>query len=181
MKYYGAKELAESFRTVRKNTLAVAADIPEDKYGFRPAPGTRSVAETLVHLVTSNRFIHKFHGVDRRTSIAGIDFAKIMSESEAEEKRRRTKGEIVELLRSNGEEYAAWLDGVSEEFLAERVEMAPGQTPSSRCRFEALLSVKEHEMHHRAQLMVIERILGIVPHLTREREARIAAMRQSRS
>src|ERR1700722_5456561 len=29
--YYGGKELAESFRTVRKNTLAIAEDIPEDK------------------------------------------------------------------------------------------------------------------------------------------------------
>jgi uncharacterized damage-inducible protein DinB len=34
--------------------------------------------------------------------------------------------------------------------------------------------VKEHEMRHRAQLMVSERLLGLVPHLTREREARIA-------
>ena len=27
-------------------------------------------------------------------------------------------------------------------------------------------------MHHRGQLMLIERILGIVPHLTRQREER---------
>jgi hypothetical protein len=38
-----------------------------------------------------------------------------------------------------------------------------------------LLSVKEHEMHHRAQLMLVERILGITPHLTREMQARMAA------
>ena len=31
---YGAAELANSFRTVRKNTVQVAEDIPEDKYGF---------------------------------------------------------------------------------------------------------------------------------------------------
>ena len=37
-----------------------------------------------------------------------------------------------------------------------------------------ILSVKEHEMHHRGQLMLVERLLGIVPHLTREREARMA-------
>jgi uncharacterized damage-inducible protein DinB len=36
--------------------------------------------------------------------------------------------------------------------------------------------VKEHEMHHRAQLMVMERMLGMVPHLTRDMQARIAAM-----
>jgi hypothetical protein len=29
--YYGGKELAGSFWTVRKNTLAIAEDIPEDK------------------------------------------------------------------------------------------------------------------------------------------------------
>jgi len=34
-----------------------------------------------------------------------------------------------------------------------------------------LIGTKEHEMHHRAQLMVIERLLGIVPHLTRKRAA----------
>jgi hypothetical protein len=31
-------------------------------------------------------------------------------------------------------------------------------------------------MHHRGQLMLIERLIGIVPHLTRENEARRAAM-----
>jgi hypothetical protein len=41
-----------------------------------------------------------------------------------------------------------------------------------------LLSPKEHEMHHRAQLMLVERLLGIVPHLTREQQARMAAMEQ---
>ena len=29
MQYYGAKQLAESFCTVRKNTLLVAEDLPE--------------------------------------------------------------------------------------------------------------------------------------------------------
>ena len=39
-----------------------------------------------------------------------------------------------------------------------------------------LLSAKEHEMHHRAQLMLIERQLGIVPHLTRQMQARMEQM-----
>jgi uncharacterized damage-inducible protein DinB len=39
-----------------------------------------------------------------------------------------------------------------------------------------LMSVKEHEMHHRGQLMLIERMLGFVPHLTRQMQERTAAM-----
>jgi len=45
-----------------------------------------------------------------------------------------------------------------------------------RSRLEMLLSAKEHEMHHRAQLMLIERQLGIVPHLTRQMQARMEQM-----
>ena len=52
MNYYGAKDLAESFRTVRKNTIQVAEDIPEDKYSYRAAPDTMSVGEILAHLAT---------------------------------------------------------------------------------------------------------------------------------
>jgi uncharacterized damage-inducible protein DinB len=40
-----------------------------------------------------------------------------------------------------------------------------------------LVGTKEHEMHHRGQLMVIERLLGIVPHLTRSRQSRQVALR----
>jgi len=36
--------------------------------------------------------------------------------------------------------------------------------------------VKEHEMHHRGQLMLIERMVGVVPHLTREMQVRMAQM-----
>ena len=40
MTYYGGKELAASFRTVRKNTLTIAQEIPEEKYSVRVAPDT---------------------------------------------------------------------------------------------------------------------------------------------
>jgi uncharacterized damage-inducible protein DinB len=54
-------------------------------------------------------------------------------------------------------------------------------TPSGKSRFEMILGVKEHEMHHRGQLMLIERMLGIVPHLTRDMQARIAQMTQAKA
>jgi uncharacterized damage-inducible protein DinB len=42
-----------------------------------------------------------------------------------------------------------------------------------------LIAPKEHEMHHRGQLMVVERMLGITPHLTRQMEERIASMQSA--
>ena len=79
------------------------------------------------------------------------------------------------MLRSSGEKWAGWLEGLSESFLGEQVQMRAGMTPASKSRFEMILSVKEHEMHHRGQLMLIERMVGMVPHLTRELQARMAA------
>jgi uncharacterized damage-inducible protein DinB len=175
LNYYGAKDLASSFRTVRKNTLTIAQDIPEEKYDFRAAPGTRSVGELLAHISLSYSFQHQIHAQERRTSMAGFDFPTLMQRLHAEEKAPRTKEQTLELLRTSGDTWAGWLDILTDDFLAEQVAMPPGVAPSSRSRFDMILSVKEHEMHHRGQLMLIERIIGIVPHLTRDMQARMAA------
>ena len=50
------------------------------------------------------------------------------------------------------------------------VSFPPPVQPASKTRFEMLLGVKEHEMHHRGQLMLLQRLIGQVPHLTRARE-----------
>jgi uncharacterized damage-inducible protein DinB len=103
-----------------------------------------------------------------------------MSErAEANETKPRSKAEIIELLRTEGEQFAAWLETLTPEFLAETVTEPDGKT--ARSRFESLLGAKEHEMHHRAQLMLIERQLGVVPHLTRQRQERIAQLRAAKA
>jgi len=175
MNYYSAKELADSFRTVRKNTLVIAQEIPEEKYAFRAAPDTRSVGELLTHLALSHGFQYQVHAIERRTTLAGFDFPSLFKQFTAEEKEPRTKDQIIEMLRTSGEKWAGFLQGLTEDFLAEQVQMPAGMMPPAKSRFEMVLSVKEHEMHHRGQLMLIERIIGIVPHMTREMQSRFAA------
>jgi uncharacterized damage-inducible protein DinB len=167
MNYYGAKELAEAFRTVRKNTLIIAEDIPEDKYGFKPAPETRTVAQTLAHLAISTRWAMEMAKVK---SVVGFDFPAFFKAANAEENKPRTKAELIELLKSEGDRFASFLEGLKEDFFAEVMELPFG----NKTRFELMLGPKEHEMHHRAQLMVVERMLGIVPHLTRQMQQRMA-------
>jgi uncharacterized damage-inducible protein DinB len=94
----------------------------------------------------------------------------------AEMNQPRSKGEIVALLKDEGEKYAEAVETLSDEFLGQSISMPPGGDPPSRTRFDMLMSVKEHEMHHRGQLMLMERMLGMTPHLTRENQARFAAM-----
>jgi uncharacterized damage-inducible protein DinB len=181
MSYYGPKELAAAFRTVRNNTITIAEEIPEEHYGYRVTPDSRSLAEALVHIAVGTRFPEQVHIVERRTTMEGFDFMGFLSKLTAEEKAPRSKREIVDLLRSEGEKFAQALEGISEDALAERVGLAPGMVPSTKSRFEMLLGPKEHEMHHRAQLMVVERSLGITPHLTRQMQERMAAMRAAQA
>ena len=178
MTYYGAKEITESFRTVRKNTIQVAEEIPEDKYGFKAATDVRTVEKLLTHIALSTKIPYLLHAVEKRTTMEGLNFPVIFQELTTEEAKPRTKAEVVALLRSEGEKWANFLSGLSEDFLAQVITMPPGGTPPQRTRFDMIISVKEHEMHHRGQLMLIERMLGIVPHLTRQMQERMAQMQK---
>jgi uncharacterized damage-inducible protein DinB len=169
MQLYGAKQLADSMRTVRKNTILIAEDIPENHYGYRPTPDSRSVRETLVHIASLWRFDRIVHEEQHLFSLEGFDFGALFRMSETEEKLLRSKSDIVGLLQTQGHRWCQWVEGLSETLLAEQVRQPGG---GLRNRFEMLMGTKEHEMHHRGQLTVMERMLGIVPHLTRNRQAR---------
>jgi uncharacterized damage-inducible protein DinB len=170
MTYYGVKEIAESFRTVRKNTIQVAEDIPEDKYSFRAAPDTMTVAEMLAHLATTPHWAQQCFFVEKKTNVGMDDFGRWMGEATGKSKALTSKTAIVEALKTNGEAFAKQLDTLTEADLAQPIT-APNATKST---FEMLIGIKEHEMHHRAQLFLIERMVGIVPHLTRARMERMA-------
>jgi uncharacterized damage-inducible protein DinB len=179
MASYGGKELASAFRSVRKNTIQVAEDIPEAQYNHVAAPECRSVARMLAHIAITTQIWEELLGKQQLTTMVGVNFIGMMERFNAEEAKPRTKAEIVEWLKSTGEGFAAWLETLTPEFLNGTVTDPDGKTVKSR--LERLLGAKEHEMHHRAQLMLIERQLGIVPHLTRQANERIAQMRAAKA
>jgi uncharacterized damage-inducible protein DinB len=175
MIHYGAKDMASAFRTVRQNTIQTAQDIPEEKYGFAAADGCMTVGATLSHVAASTNFHYAVHGVDKKTQVSMEDFGTYMGQAKQIESQLTTKSEIIDALTRRGEQFASWLETLTDEQLAEHVHFPPGLMPPSKSRFEMLLGAKEHEMHHRGQLMVIQRLLGITPHLTRKRQEAMAA------
>jgi uncharacterized damage-inducible protein DinB len=175
MARYGGKELADAFRTVRTNTIKIAEEIPEEKYTFRAAPDTRSVAQLLAHLSVATGFQSHVH-MNKVSDLTTVNFGALFQEFVAQENRPRSKAELIAMLKSEGDTFANYLQGLDDAFLSEEVTLPPGAQPPVKTRLEMLLSAKEHEMHHRGQLMLIERMLGIVPHLTRQMQERMAAM-----
>ncbi len=174
MTYYGANNLANSYRTVRKNTIAIAEEIPAEQYSFRAAPGTMSVGEMLAHIAAA----YAWHKDVHAAHVSSLDrdfFMSAQQKTAADERELAAKGKdaIVHALRARGDSFAAFLESLDESTLGEIVSFG-GPFPA-KSRFEMLLGVKEHEMHHRGQLMLIQRMLGMVPPLTRARQQQTAA------
>lgn len=169
MNLYTPQQLADSMRVVRRNTIAIAQDIPEAQYDYRPAPDSRSVRETFLHIASMMLFDLQIHEKQRVASMEGFDFQGFMSQLPTYEKRPVPKDAILESLREVGERWCNWVETLPGERAAERVRPRADAAAPGKSRFEMLIGTKEHEMHHRGQLMVVERLLGIVPHLTRNR------------
>jgi uncharacterized damage-inducible protein DinB len=163
MSLYGTRQLADSMRAVRQNTILMASDIPESQYGFRATPETRSIAETLVHIAWLSSADRVIHEERHLATFEGFDFPALMATSTAEERIARSKEEIIERLRVEGERAVRWVEGLSDTFLAERIQFPGGGSVS---RFEMILGTKEHELQHRAQLTVLSRLVGIAPRFT---------------
>src|SRR5262249_38541412 len=128
-------------------------------------------------IATITTFPMMLHG--ERIPIEKIDFMEYMKKVAAEEAKLQTKAQILAKLNDAGEDFAKMLEDLNDEtFFAESIVFRAGATPPSRTRFDLLLAAKEHEMHHRAQLMLMERMVGVVPHLTREAQERMARFQQ---
>lgn len=172
MTYYSGKDLGRSFLTVRKNTIQVANDIPEEQYGFRATPDTRTVMEHLQHVAARSVWMKKMYGDDRKRSVSFEDFGTYTREANEQTAQLTTKAAIVDALTTRGNVFSAWLESLDEAAFAEMISFQDPVRNPSKSLFEVLLGAKEHEMHHRGQLMLMERLLGIVPHLTRARQGR---------
>src|SRR3989442_15332494 len=109
MTYYGGKELAEWFRTVRNNTIRVAEDIPEDKYSFKAAPDTRTVEKLLTHIALGSRFAYLIHGVERRTTLEGFNFPAWVQQDGRGGSKPPPKAGGLGVFREEGGERATFL------------------------------------------------------------------------
>src|SRR5262245_3327557 len=128
---YGGKELADAFRTVRKNTIQVAEDIPESQYDFVSAAGVRPVRRMLTHVAIATRIWEEVHKKGL-TTLVGFNFFGLMDVFQAEEAKNRSKAEIVALLGSEGKNFADWLETLTPEFLAQTVVEPDGKTAKTR-------------------------------------------------
>src|SRR6195256_4835884 len=138
MNLYTPKQLADSMRVVRKNTIVIAADIPEAQYDYRPAPDSRSVRETLLHMASMTLFDFHIHEEQKLTSMEGFDFRGFFAGLPTNEECSLPKSEIVAVLRDGGEHWCDWVQKRPEARAVEFVTRG-GAGPGDKSRFEMLI------------------------------------------
>jgi uncharacterized damage-inducible protein DinB len=141
-----------------KQILDLAEATPADKYGWRPAPGVRSISEVYIHIAGGNYFLLGFAGVKPP---AGLD--KDM------EKNVTEKSKVIEELKKSFAHLRAGIAATSDADLDKPVNFF-GRDTTVR---GVMLAAVSHEFEHLGQSIAYARTNGIVPPWTAEQQKRM--------
>ena len=153
--------LIESWSEVRAGLIKEASQVPDDKFSFRATPDTRSIAEVLQHIIEAQKLLVG-ESCRVETNLRRHSFADHIKEYAPEVAAVSDKNGLLELLRSSMEMAEAAIRGCGDGLNA-TMQRFDGKEVT---KFDFLNFAIAHEMYHRGQLTVYERLLGVEPALT---------------
>jgi uncharacterized damage-inducible protein DinB len=133
---------------LEKKLVSLAEAIPQDKYGWRPGPGVRSVSEVYMHVAGGNYFLSTFLGTKMPEGFTR-DMEKTVTE----------KPKVVEALKKSFEHARKAVESTPDSDLDKKVKFF-GQEPSERMMLIVLVS---HGHEHLGQSIAYARTNGVVP------------------
>ena len=136
-------KLIEHWQQVCRKLTALAEEIPENRFDYRPADGVRTIADVLRHAAFWNQYV-----TDSARGRKGDDTA-----NELPKEGFSTKTRIVDALKRSAADAA---DALKDN--------PSGLTPEIA---EMVVTFIEHNCEHYGQLVVYARMNGIVPPASR--------------
>lgn len=142
---------------VQKKLVDLAKAIPETAYGWRPAPGVRSIGEVFKHVASDNYFIPIAMGTPAppASGISGTDMKSVS----AYEARPLTKDQIVAELEASFNHLHGAMRTTTDANLAEMIKFF-GQDWS---RQKAMLLTVTHLHEHLGQSIAYARSNNVTP------------------
>ena len=143
MTYYGGKEIAAAFRTVRGNTIKIAEEIPERQVRLpRRARHAVDRADARAHRARPDRSQLHMHG-NKITDLKTVNFPELMQKLGAEEAKPRTKAEIIAFLKSRRREVRLVPRRAARRVPRRAASRCRRATePATKSRFEMLLGAE---------------------------------------
>ena len=136
------------FDDVSKKIVDLAEAVPADKYGWRPAPGVRSISEVYMHIVGGNSYIPSFMGVK---PMEGIERGMEKSVTE--------KARVVDLLKKSMAHARAAVLATPDADLDKKVKIFGGESSERG----VIMIIGNHLHEHLGQSIAYARANGIAP------------------
>jgi hypothetical protein len=143
------------FGDLEKKVLALARAIPEDKYGWRPSPGTRSFAEVFLHIGYGNQLLLNI----AMNQPSAAELEKQIEANAKGEKAPADKAHIIEMLAASFAAVRKPLESARAGQLAHDEDFF-GQHTTRRGVFTIL---DTHVAEHLGQAIAYARMNGIAP------------------
>jgi len=137
-----AKELIKKWKGNKRYTLKFVEAITEEQLSFKPADGVKTYQSQLSHITTWLRTHSRF-----------------VTGNQLEKPKTKTKEDITYYLNDFFDVVLDYLENTSQEDLAEIVDVWYGKVSKA----SILLTMDNHLSHHRGQLVIYLRLLGIKP------------------
>ena len=140
--------LKSTWESTRTLVQGIVAQVPEDKYDYRPTPETRSFRDQFTHLIGENyRFMAMAAGEQPPVDMSSINQLK-------------GRDEIVKALTESYDYGAKVWTGMDE---AKAVEMTAGMGGRQQMRWAMILANIVDNMDHYGNLVTMVRLNGMVP------------------
>lgn len=155
--------LIQSWSEVRAGFAKEVAQVPDDKFNFRPTQEIRTVAEVVKHVIETQKIIVG-EACRPDTNLMRQPFADAAREYAPEVGGVNDKNGLLELLRSSMETSEASIRSCGDG-LQGNMRRFDGKEMT---KLDFLRFAIAHEMYHRGQFTVYERMLSIEPALTKD-------------
>jgi uncharacterized damage-inducible protein DinB len=146
-----SKVLLDSWNEIGGKLIAMAEDMPEDKYDFKPNPAERSFAEQLLHAAGANYFF--------------INPVKGLAPPQGDPKRAeyKSKAAVVDFVKKSFADGAALIQSKGDSGMND-LSIYPIPNQPAQVRFSDIAwGFIEHDGEHYGQLVVYYRVAGLVP------------------
>ena len=156
------ESLVEDWKQVREGLIEEVNLIPADKLEFRATGEARTVAEVILHIVTSQKLLV---GESCRpdTNLFRAPFPELIKLHAGDVAPTSDKATLLAYLRGSMEDSENKLRSFGEVELSKTMKRFDGKEVVKLNFLQFSIS---HEMYHRGQLTVYERLLNIEPALT---------------